>query len=312
MRYRLFGNTGISVSEVGVGCGPLGGPGKTGLEPALRRAFDLGVNLFDTADMYAGGASEDTLGRVFADVPRDKIVWATKFGTVREAGGGYHKDVSVGHMKQMFEQSLRRLRTDHVDIYQLHNPPMTCLDDDALWRELDRMLDAGKIRCYGLSIDLAKSATAFLDRTRGRGLQMVFNPLNQEPRAILGELATRGVGMLVKVPMAGGALTDRFSPDWPPVGDERRQRWGEKNFAERLRLVNALRPILCGNGRMLAQGALAWLLTISPHVIPIPGISSLARIEETVGAAGMRLSDAEMKAIDELEGGGLKDLRFGW
>jgi aryl-alcohol dehydrogenase-like predicted oxidoreductase len=312
MHYRQFGDTGITVSEIGVGCGPLGGPGKTGLEPAIRRAFELGVNLFDTADMYAGGASEETLGRVLGDLPRDRVVWATKFGTVREPGGGYHKDVTVSHMKQMFEQSLRRLRTDYIDIYQLHNPPMTCLQDDELWRELDRMQDAGKIRCYGLSIDKASSAMDFLNRTRGKGLQMVFNPLNQEPRAILDELAIRGVGMLIKVPLAGGALTDRFNAGWPPPGDERRQRWGEPNFAERLRLVEKLRPILTGDGRSLAQGALAWLLTVSPNVIPIPGISSLARLEETVAAGGMRLADAEMQAIDELEGGSLRALRFGW
>lgn len=312
MHYRQFGDTGITVSEIGVGCGPLGGPGKTGLEPAIRRAFELGVNLFDTADMYAGGASEETLGRVLGELPRDRIVWASKFGTVKEPGGKYHKDVSVGHMQQMFEQSLRRLRTDFLDIYLLHNPPMTCLDDDKLWAELDRMVRQGKIRCYGMSIDSAKSAIAFLDRTKGKGLEMNFHPLNQESRQILGQIADRGVGMLIKVPLAGGALTERFSPDWPPPGDERRQRWGEPNFAERLRLVEKLRPILKANGRSMAQGALAWLLTVSPHTIPIPGISSLARLEETVAAAGMRLTAAEMQAIDELEGGALAALRFGW
>lgn len=311
MHYRQFGDTDITVSEIGIGCGGLGAGSKTGLEPALRRAFELGVNLFDTADMYAGGASEETLGLVLGGLPRDRIVWATKFGTVIEAGAA-RKDVSVPHMKRMFEQSCRRLRTDYIDIYQLHNPPMSCLDNDELWAELDRMIDQGKIRCYGLSIDLASSAMNFLNRTRGKGLQMIFNPLNQEPQAILDELRIRGIGMLIKVPLAGGALTERFSADWPGPGDERRQRWGESNFAERLRLVEKLRPILAGDGRTLSQGALAWLLTMSPNVVPIPGISSLARLEEVVAAGGMRLTEQEMSAIDQLEGGALKSLRFGW
>lgn len=309
---RAFGRTGIRVSEIGVGCGSLGGPGKTGLETAVRRAVDLGMDLFDTADVYTDGHSESTLGRVFASIPRHRLVLATKFGTVRGFFGGHRKDFSVGHMRRMFEQSLRRLRTDYIDIYQLHNPPQSLLGREELWRELDRMLEVGKIRCYGLSCERPDLARDFLRSTRGLGLQMILNPLNQGSREVLADLGAHGAGMLVKVPLAGGALTDRFSPAWPPLGDERRRRWGESDFAARLRLTEALRPILTSGGRTFSQGALAWLLTISPDVVPIPGITSLEGIEETAGAAGLRLSREEMMAIDALEGGVLAGLRFPW
>ena len=312
MRYRPFGRTGISVSEIGIGCGSLGGPGKTGLETAIRRAVDLGINLFDTADIYADGRSEMTLGEALAPIPRHQLVLATKFGTVRRLFGGYRKDFSVTHMRRTLERSLRNLRTDHVDIYQLHNPPAVCLGRDELWRELDRMLEAGKIRCYGLSCERTDLAQDFLASSRGRALQMILNPLNQGSREMLDHLDAYGAGMLVKVPLAGGALTDRFSPAWPPRDDERRRRWGESDFAERLRLTNALRPILASEGRTLAQGALAWLLTLSPGVIPIPGITSLRAIEETAAAAGLRLSQEEMTAIDGLDGGSLIGLRCPW
>jgi len=309
---RAFGRTGIEVSEVGVGCGALGGPGKTGLEAALRRAVDLGIDLFDTADTYTDGCSETTLGRVFASVPRHRLVLATKFGTVRGFFGGHRKDFSVKHMRRMFEQSLRRLRTDYIDIYQLHNPPQSLLGREELWRELDRMLEVGKIRCYGLSCERPDLARDFLRSTRGLGLQMILNLLNQGSREVLADLGAYGAGMLVKVPLAGGALTDRFGPHWPPIDDQRRQRWGEPEFAERLRWTQALRPILTSGGRTMSQGALAWLLTISTDVIPIPGITSLEALEETAAAAGSRLSPEQMRAIDELGDGALRGMRCRW
>lgn len=312
MHYRPFGTSGILVSEIGVGCGPLGGPGKKGLDNILLHAIDLGINLFDTADVYTDGQSESTLGRVLATVPRDRLVLATKFGTERSFFGGYRKNFSVGHMKRMFEQSLRRLRTDYIDIYQLHNPPAHCLEQEELWRELDRMLEAGQIRCYGISVESPELARAFLGCTRGLGLQMILNPINQGARELLTYLGNRGGGMLVKVPLAGGTLTERFNADWPPKDDARRRRWGESGVADRLRLTKVLKPVLTSDDRTFAQGTLAWLLTISPDVVPIPGISSLDALDEVAAAAGKRLSQEEITALDKLQGGTFRHLRLGW
>lgn len=300
------------VSEIGVGCGSLGGPGKKSLDNVLLHAIDLGINLFDTADVYTAGQSEETLGTVLATIPRDRLVLATKFGTVRRFFGGYRKDFSIAHMRRMFEQSLRRLRTDYIDIYQLHNPPANCLEGEDLWLELDRMLDAGKIRCYGLSVESPALARTFLASTRGLGLQMILNPINQVGRELIPDLEICRAGMLVKVPLAGGTLTDRFNVDWPSKADERRRRWGEPGFADRLNLTKALKPILTSRDRTFAQGTLAWLLSLSPDLVPIPGISSLEALDEVAGAAGMRLSQQEIVALDELQGGAMRGLRFGW
>ena len=310
MQYRQFGDTGIRVSEIGVGCGQLAGGPKGDLEPALLRAVDLGINLFDTADSY--GQSEETLGRVLGERPRDRLVLATKFGTVIEPDGrGSHQDHSVGHMIEALEGSLRRLRTDYIDIYQVHTPRPPCLEDEDLWATMDRLVKEGKIRCYGMSLDGTDVAMKFLNNTRGKGIQMTFNLLHQEARdRVLEEIEKRGVGMIVKVPLAGGSLSDRFSPDWPGPEDGRRKRWGEENFRRRLDLLDQARPILRANGRSTAQGALAWLLNVSPNTVPIPGISSLERLEETAAAAGMRLTAAEMKALDEIEDGALRQADF--
>ena len=312
MQYRQFGDTGIRVSEIGVGCGGLGSGQKRDLDAALLRAIDLGINLFDTADSY--GPSEETLGRVLRETPRDKVVFATKFGTVIEPGGqGSHQDHSVGHMTEALEESLRRLGTDYIDIYQVHGPRPPCLEDDQLWATMDRLVEQGKIRCYGMSLDGTDVAMKFLSNTRGKGIQMSFSLFRQEARdRLLDEVEKRRVGMIVKIPLAGGSLSDRFGPDWPGPEDGRRKRWGEENFRRRLDLLDRAKPILRANGRSTVQGALAWLLTVSPNTVPIPGISSLERLEETAAAAGMRLTAAEMKALDEIEGGALRQANFPW
>ena len=130
MKYREFGNTGIQVSEIGVGCGGLGGERKQSLEPVLERALDLGINFFDTCDTYAESRSEQTLGRVFKNHRRDEFVVCTKFGGVIE-NDEWHRDISIPHLREAFEASCRRLHVDHFDIYLVHTPPKDiCLEQD--------------------------------------------------------------------------------------------------------------------------------------------------------------------------------------
>jgi aryl-alcohol dehydrogenase-like predicted oxidoreductase len=174
------------------------------------------------------------------------------------------------------------------------------------------MLDSGKIRCYGLSIDDGPSACRFLDSTRGRSIQILVNLFAQKDRPFFKEAAKRKAGVIIKVPMAGGALTGRFSADYPPPTDSRRKRWGEKNFALRLELVEKIRPIIEKPGRTMTQGALAWLLSFDAVSAVIPGISSFEKVKETIGAGGQRLSSDEMLRLDELDGGMLPDLNLPW
>ena len=311
MKYRAFGDTGIEVSEIGIGCGGLGVERLADAERSLNWAFDQGVTLYDTAVSYGDGKSEELLGRAFAG-RRDRIVLATKFGTVIRPDGTSYRDYSVTAMRQAFEISLCRLKTDYVDIYHLHNPPMSVLEDRELWGALDGMLDDGRIRCYGLSIDDGPSACRFLDSTRGKGIQILANLFAQKDRPFFDEAARRRAGVIIKVPMAGGALTGRFSPDYPPPTDGRRRRWGEENFRWRLDLVEKVRPILENSGRTMAQGALAWLLSFDAVSAVIPGISSVDKVKEVVGAAGLRLSAEEMRALDDLDGGVIRRLNLAW
>jgi len=311
MHYRPLGDTGITVSEIGLGCGGLSLEHLPDAERSLLWAVDQGVTLFDTAVSYQDGRSEELLGRVLSG-RRDRVVLATKFGTVIRPDGSAYKDVSVEGMHRALETSLRRLHTDYVDVYQLHNPPLSVLDDEALWRELDRLQGAGVIRCYGLSIDDGDAACRFLDVTRGRSIQILVNLFSQKDRSFLDEAARRRAGVIVKVPLAGGALSGAFSCDYPPRDDERRQRWGEEAFARRLALAEQVRPILQAHGRTMTQGALAWLLSLPGVSCVIPGIASLGKVREVVGAGGRCLDSGEMQALDAIDGGALRRLHLGW
>lgn len=302
MKYRQFGNTGIMVSEIGVGCGGLGGDRKQGLGPAILRALDLGVNFFDTCDTYAEGRSEETLGRVFRDVPRDRIVICTKFGGVIDENG-WHRDVSVEHLREAFAASCRRLGTDYLDIYMVHTPPKSILTHSDLIAELDKMLASGKIRCYGLSIDNPVPAEEFVLSTGARAIEICFNLFSQAPRKRFLDVArTTGVGVIAKIPIDKGTLSASFDADRRPSDDPHRRRLGDADYLRRLDLCRQVHPILGAGGRTITQGALAWLLSFPELSTAIPGITSLPRIEETAAAGGMRLSDEELKRLDAILG----------
>jgi aryl-alcohol dehydrogenase-like predicted oxidoreductase len=299
MHYREFGRTGIRVSEIGVGCGGLGAGRKAGLEPGLERALDLGINFFDTCDTYAEGASEETLGRVFRRHRRDQFVVCTKFGGVIE-NGDWHRDISVGHLREAFAASCRRLGVDYFDIYLVHTPPRDIAKEQDLFAELEKMKDQGKIRAYGLSLEKGDFAVEIVRATGSRAMEIRFSVTAQNPReGFLAVAREKGVGIVTKSPLAGGFLSGSFRADDPPADDPRLAQLGREEFDRQAALHRKLRPILTAGGRTMAQGALAWLLSFPEVSAVIPGITTLARIEETAGASDRRLTGAELAAIDE-------------
>lgn len=310
MNYRALGDTGINVSEVGLGCGGLGSGRKQGLEPVLEYAYDQGVTFYDTGDTYAEGASEETLGRVFHN-RRDKIIIATKYGTINYPDGSYEKDGSVKHQREALEGSLRRLKTDYIDVYLFHNVPVSVLDDREVFDELDRLVEKGTIRCYGASIDSGPEALRFLDESNCKVIEININLFNQGCRQpFLEEAAKRKAGVIIKVPLAGGTLAGKFTRDYPPAGEGKRAHWGEEDFTRRLELLEKVRPILEKPGRTMVQGALAWLLSQEPISTVIPGITALEKVKENIAAAGMRLSPEEMRQLDQMEDGLIRNLRL--
>jgi aryl-alcohol dehydrogenase-like predicted oxidoreductase len=227
MKYRTLANTDIRLSVVGFGLWTIS-TGWWGIDDdehgrrLLRRAYDAGVTFFDTADTYGQGRGETLLAEALADV-RDRIVIATKFGydfynhsNERDGHKELPQDFSPKHVRFAVEQSLQRLGTDYIDIYQVHNPRMWAVRSNELFTTLDELKDEGKIRCYGAALGPANGwEPEGLALVRDRDiatLQIIYNMLEQDPgRSLIAAAEDRDVGVLIRVPHSSGLLEGKYT-----------------------------------------------------------------------------------------------------
>ena len=308
MEYRTFGKTGMRVSEIGLGCGPLGIDREADYAPLLSRALELGVSFFDSADFYSSYRSEEWLGKVLSP-RRDEVILATKFGTIPGKG----KDFSVSHMRKSLEESLKRLRTDYIDIYQLHSPPRAVLQDDELLAALHAVKKEGKIRFYGISLDGGEFGIDAIEAWNVDSIQIAFNLFHQGPaERFFAEAERRGVGVIVKSPLDSGMLGGDLDPGKPQKLDDARERWGEEETARRQRLFEEVKFLAEGTGRTWSQAALQFVLSFGAVSVAIPGTTSVEHVEENVAAAGGRLSAEELQRIQNIHGGEFAKLNLDW
>lgn len=309
MRYRAFGRTGLRVSEAGFGAWAIGGNmwGPTDDEEsvrALRRAFDLGVNFYDTADVYGLGHSERLIARALKDV-RDEVIIATKVGNNFYAGGtpgAWGKDFSADYMRFALGKSLERLETSYVDLYQLHNPPMDVIRRGEVFEALEALKREGGIRFYGVSIGVSEEGLLAMEKAGIASIQVVYNILSQEPAEKLFPAASeRGVAIVARVPLASGLLTGKFTPGTTfPEGDWRRG-WPRDRFLEDLRRAEKLRFLVKGEARTMAQAALKFVLSNQDVSVTIPGAKTVQQVEENVAASdGSYLSKEDLERIRDL------------
>lgn len=316
MRYRQL-TPEIEVSEVGFGnwtvtTGWWGDYTEAEAIALHREAFDAGITFFDTADAYAEGYAERVLGTALADV-RDQVVIATKFGydisdesTANRRGQQERaKDFTLDAVRGALDASLRRLGVDHIDVWQLHNPRMGHIDDDALFGFLDEARQAGKIRAFGVALGpkigwLDEGVHAMRTRTVP-AMQMIYNLLEQSPgRELLDVAAETGTQMIVRVPHSSGMLEGNLTEETVfPKSDHRRHRprsW----LIEGVRKVATL-DFLTAPGRTLGQAALRWVLADDHVATTLPNIYGRDQIAEFAGAADTPdLSDDELARVAEL------------
>lgn len=303
MQYRPLGKTDLRVSEIGFGAWAIGGRadvagtpfgwGRTSDEDslaAIRRARDLGVNFFDTADSYGFGRSESLLGIVLSRKRQDVVI-ATKVGVSRDGDGKLRKDFSRAHVSHAVDGSLKRLRTDYIDLYQLHNPTLDELRRDDIHEAMDRLQEAGKIRYWGVSITTPDEGIEIINRGWGYALQVLYNALNQAPAKELFPLAKeKGYGIVARVPLASGLLSGKFRPDATFAADDVRQNFlTPKRLEEVVPRVDEVKSIIGGAARSLSEGALQFVLASDAVSTVIPGAKSVRQVEMNVGAAEARL-----------------------
>ena len=298
MQYRVLGNTGVRVSVIGFGAWAIGGASAASGTPlgwgrtsddeslaAIRRARELGVNFFDTSDSYGFGRSESLLGIVLSR-HRPDVVIATKVGVVRTSSGELKKDFSRQHILLAVDGSLKRLRTDYIDLYQLHNPTLDELRREEIQETMDRLQELGKIRYWGVSIFSPDEGIEIINKRWGYTLQVLYNVLNQAPATTLFPLAKqRGYGIIARVPLASGLLTGKYRPDTVFGRDDIRQNFlTPKRLEESLPRVDEVRSIVGGAERSLAEASLRFVLANDAVSTTIPGAKSVRQIESNASA----------------------------
>lgn len=299
MLFRDLGKTGIKVSVVGFGAWAIGGASEASSAPlgwgrtsddeslaAIRRARDLGVTFFDTADSYGFGRSESLLGIVLSRHRQDVVI-ATKVGVVRGGGGELKKDFSRQHIFHAVDGSLKRLRTDYIDLYQMHNPTIDELRREEIQDAMERLQDAGKIRFWGVSVTTPEEGLEVVRNGWGHALQVLYNVLNQAPATELLPLAKeKGYGVIARVPLASGLLTGKFRHDSVFPQDDLRQNFlTARRLQEALERVDEAKSIIGGSAPSLAVGALRFVLADPAVSTTIPGARNVRQVDMNAAAA---------------------------
>jgi aryl-alcohol dehydrogenase-like predicted oxidoreductase len=305
-----LGDTGIEVSEVGVGAWQLGGNPDWGGRPdeaeSLRivdEALALGVDFFDTAPGYAEGRSEALLGRALAG-KRDQVVLCTKFGHHENDG------FSPARLAPSVEGSLRQLRTDHLDVLLLHNPPADLHDGGhPIYAELERLTKAGKLRAYGVSLDWSAELDLVTTTTASRACEVLFNAFFQETLPAMERAAANGMGLIVKVPLDSGWLSGRYRSG--ARFDDVRGRWSPEVIERRARLLERFEAAL-PEGTSTAHGAMRFILAHPSVSTIIPGIRSVAQLHDNVASAHGSLPAESLAAIRALWDEEISQAPLGW
>ncbi len=322
---RTLGRSGIVVSALGMGCWAIGGPFWSGETPngwgevdddesirALHAALDAGVTFYDTANVYGAGHSERVLGQAFSG-RREQVVIATKFNAIfdeatRQVTGN---SAEPEHIRQSCEDSLRRLGTDYIDLYQFHDNGYPADQAVPVRDTLEALVAEGKIRAYGWSTDFADRAEVFAQGPACTSIQFQLNVLDDNP-AVREVCERHNLAAINRGPLALGLLSDRYTANTQPAADDVRgvnsPEWMKyfkagRPSAEWMERRNAIYEILTSGGRTLTQGALAWLWGRSPQNIPIPGFRTVKQVQENSGALRFGPLEADyMTDIDRLLG----------
>ncbi|PLT31286.1 aldo/keto reductase [Peribacillus deserti] len=297
MQYRELGNTGLKVSEVSFGTWAIGGSwGKTSDAESLKAldyAIDQGVNFFDTADVYGNGHSEELLAEA-AKGKEDKIHIATKFC---RSGDIHSLDTySYESVRAYCEASLRRLKREAIDLYQVHCPPTEVLKDGRVFEVLDQLKSEGKIRNYGVSVETVEEGLICLQNPNVKSLQVIFNIFRQKPlEGLLPEAYKKGVGILVRLPLASGLLTGKYTKDHVFEEDDHRsfnengevfnvgETFAGLGFQKGVQLANQLNWISEGR-KSMASAALRWILDQKEISCIIPGFKNQKQVADNLSS----------------------------
>ncbi|MDX1765769.1 MAG: aldo/keto reductase [Candidatus Saccharimonadales bacterium] len=305
MKRRVFGKTGIKVSEIGLGTWQIGGDwSKVSDDDAislLKTAIDSGVTFIDTADVYGSGRSETIIGKTVKDIDTDLFI-ATKVGRWSEPG--WPENFTYEAMNSQIEASLTRLGVDALDLVQLHCIPTEELQKGEVFEHLRKIKSAGKIKQFGVSVETMEEADICLQHDDVASLQIIFNVLRQKPiQTLFDQAKAKQVALIVRLPLASGLLSGKMTKDTKFAEDDHRNynRDGQKfnvgetfsglPFEKGVDLIEELRPLVPDDMTM-PQFALRWVLDHDAVTTVIPGASKISQVESNVSVSSLNpLSD---------------------
>ena len=314
MKYRNFGSLDWKVSEIGLGCWQIGADwGEVSEDKAkevLKSSFENGVNFFDTADVYGMGRSEKFVGEFIKSVS-ERIYVATKAGrqiNPHVAEGYYNKEL----MESYVDQSLSNLNVETIDLLQMHCPPTEVYSSDHTFDMLDHLVSKGKIQHYGFSVQTVDEALACIKRPNTKSIQVIFNIFRQKPAEKLFEIAKeKKVAIIVRVPLASGLLTGKFSKDSSFAPDDHRnyningdafdvgETFSGVNFNKALDAVEDLKNIL-PTDITLSQLSLRWILMHDAVSVVIPGAKNKDHVNLNTSSSNINEISSLMDKISNI------------
>ncbi len=309
MNYRLFDHTGAEVSEIGLGTWQLGGADWGEVDDSraldtLRAASEGGVNFFDTADVYGLGRSEEFIGQFLKETSK-KIFVATKLGRFPEPG--WPANFSLNSLRTHTEASLRRLGVEAIDLTQLHCIPKEVLREGEIFEGLRVLQREGKIKSFGVSVETNEEALICLKQEQLASLQIIFNIFRQKPLELFDIAKQKGVALIVRLPLASGLLSGKFTKDTKFAEKDHRSynREGQAfnvgetfaglPFEKGVELSDALRAMV-PEGMTMAQMALRWILDFAAISVIIPGASSPGQARANVTASQLPPLEEQLHA----------------
>jgi aryl-alcohol dehydrogenase-like predicted oxidoreductase len=305
LRFKILGKTNLLVSEIGFGAWAISGRGYGPTDDkesmsALHRALDLGVNFIDTADIYGDGHSEELIGRVLKERNDKETFIATKFGWDFYRDGGIRSNLKRNYISFALEKSLKRLKRDWIDIYQIHNSKPDDIERDNVYETLDELKKEGKISFYGVSAYYIEDGLEAIKTGKPDTVQVIYNILEEEAEERLFPLAIKNdIGIIAREPLAGGLLTEKYDENSKFPKTDHRRGWDKKFLEEGARKVSRLK-FLEKEEQTLIQSALRFCLSHKAVGVVIPGAKTVKQVEENISAAKAQLSVNELKRIREL------------
>ena len=318
MKYRKLGNSGIKVSEIGFGTWTLGLDwwGKKLEEDEsikmLKHAYDLGINFFETADMYGKGKSEKILSKAFKDM-RNDVIYSTKWGyDMYGAEQIGHNEIPQKHNNDFLSfalaESMKRLQTDFIDVYSLHNPKMDAIKNDLLFDELDNLVKSGKIKSHGVALGPAigwKDEGLYAIENRNIvSLQTVYNILEQDPaREFFNAIdkKNKSVGIMVRVPDASGVLTGKVNESTVMDKNDHRSIRKKEWIVRAMKKIEKLKPLADSRGWNITEIAIKYILSQDQVSVVLPTVTSIEEIDVFAQLSdGNYLNMAEKKDIEQM------------